>query len=123
MLRHIETGARHELEQPRNVWCRGPERCPAVEEMVELACRAPSVHNTQPWRWRARESTVDLFADYTRQLVYADPTRRDLMISCGAALHHLQVAAAGLGWAARVTRFPDPSEERHVATIALEPSG
>jgi hypothetical protein len=96
---------------------------PPVEEIIQLACRAPSVHNTQPWRWRGRNSTVDLFADYTRQLVYADPTRRDLMISCGAALHHLQVAAAGLGWAARVTRFPNPSDERHVATIALKPSG
>lgn len=95
---------------------------PPIEEMIELACRAPSVHNTQPWRWRARGSTVDLFADYTRQLVYADPTRRDLMISCGAALHHLQVAAAGLGWVAQVTRFPDSSEERHVATIRLKPS-
>jgi len=96
---------------------------PPVEKIIELACMAPSVHNTQPWRWRARGATVDLFADYARQLVYADPDRRDLMISCGAALHHLQVAAAGLGWDARVTRCPDSSEERHVATIRLKPSG
>lgn len=41
------------------------------------------------------------------------------MISCGAALHHFQVAAAGLGWAARVRRLPDASEERHIASIEL----
>jgi hypothetical protein len=94
---------------------------PPVRDIVWLACRAPSVHNTQPWRWRIQGERVDLFADYRRQLVYADPGRRDLLISCGAALHHLQVACAGLGWAARVHRLPDASDERHVASVLLRP--
>jgi len=95
---------------------------PPVHDILSLACRAPSVHNSQPWRWRVEGDRVDLFADYRRQLVYADPARRDLMISCGTALHHLQVAAAGLGWRARVRRLPDASDERHVATALLRPS-
>lgn len=94
---------------------------PPLDEILSLACRAPSVHNTQPWRWRADGDRVDLFADYRRQLVYADPARRDLFISCGAALHHLQVASAGLGWRARVRRQPDASDERHVASIVFKP--
>lgn len=93
-----------------------------IEDILEHACRAPSVHNTQPWTWRLSGNRIDLHADLTRQLVYADPDRRDLLISCGAALHHLQVAAAGLGWAARVRRQPDPSDVRHIATIELKPS-
>jgi nitroreductase len=95
---------------------------PPISHLVELACRAPSVHNTQPWKWRVHGSDVDLFADYARQLVYADPARRDLMISCGAALHHFQVASAALGWSARVHRLPDASDERHVASMHLTPS-
>jgi hypothetical protein len=90
-----------------------------TRDIVEIACRAPSVHNTQPWSFRVHASDIDLFADYKRQLVYADPTRRDLMVSCGAALHHVQVVAAALGWSARVHRLPDASEERHVARIRL----
>jgi len=90
-----------------------------ARDIVELACRAPSVHNTQPWSYRVHGSDMDLFADYKRQLVYADPNRRDLMVSCGAALHHIQVAAAALGWSARVHRLPDASDERHVASIHL----
>ena len=90
-----------------------------VDEILELACRAPSVHNTQPWSWRVTGGQVDLFADFRRQLVYADPGRRDLMLSCGAALHHLQVAAAGLGWATRVRRLPAADDERHVASVLL----
>lgn len=95
---------------------------PPIDEILEYACRAPSVHNTQPWRWRVRGHRIDLFADFKRQLVYADPARRDLLISCGAALHHLQMAAAGLGWAARVRRLPDPSDDRHLATVTLTPA-
>ena len=94
---------------------------PPFDDIIALACRAPSVHNTQPWRWRVHGDRVDLFADYRRQLVYADPVRRDLLVSCGAALHHLQVVCAGLGWAARVHRLPDPGEERHVAGVVLKP--
>jgi nitroreductase len=86
---------------------------PPFDDILERAVRAPSVHNTQPWRWRVNGTQVDLLADYNRQLVYADPARRDLMISCGAALHHFQVAAAGLGWATRVR--PPPGRLRGAA--------
>lgn len=101
---------------------RNGSAIPPIDEILEYACRAPSVHNTQPWRWRIRGNRVELFADFKRQLVYADPARRDLLISCGAALHHLQTAASGFGWATRVRRLPDPSDDRHLATVTLTPS-
>ena len=91
----------------------------AVDQILGWAGRAPSVHNTQPWTWRVHGTSVDLHADFRRQLVYADPQRRDLLISCGAALHHLQVAAGALGWATRVRRVPDPAEERFIASVQL----
>jgi nitroreductase len=93
---------------------------PTVDDLLELAIRAPSVHNTQPWQWRVRGTQVELYADFRRQLIYADPDRRDLLISCGAALHHLQVAARGLGWSPRVRRLPDPADERLVASVQLK---
>jgi len=92
-----------------------------VEEMLTLASRAPSVQNSQPWLWRLTGDQLDLFADVSRQLAYADPTGRDLLISCGAALHHLQVVAAGLGWRPRVTRMPHREDPHHLATITFEP--
>ena len=95
-----------------------PDLAP-VDSILELAARAPSVHNSQPWSWRVYENRVDLMADFRRQLVRADPQRRDLMLSCGAALHHLQVAAQALGWRSRVRRAPDPSDERFIASVQL----
>src|SRR4051794_37791804 len=93
-----------------------------IDEVLERACRAPSVHNTQPWTWKVhREGRVELYADFSRQLVHADPQGRDLLISCGAALHHLQVAARALGWSARVRRTPDPADDGLIATVQMTP--
>jgi len=92
-----------------------------IEEMLTLACRAPSIQNTQPWLWRFSGDQLDLYADFSRQLSLADPTGRDLILSCGAALHHLQVAAAGLGWSTQVTRMPHEGDPHHLATIRFEP--
>jgi Nitroreductase family len=87
--------------------------------VVERALRAPSVHNTQPWLWRIRPGVVELHADWIRHLPATDPDRRDLILSCGAALHHLQVALAARDLAAQVERLPDPEDPGHLATITL----
>ena len=75
---------------------------------TERALRAPSVHNSQPWQWRISDGVVELHADPNRHLVGTDPDRRDLVISCGAALHHLTVALADLGVSTTTERLPDP---------------
>jgi nitroreductase len=93
-----------------------------VRQAVALACRAPSIHNTQPWRWRAAAESVHLFADWSRQVPAADPDGRDLVISCGAALHHLRVALAAFGWATTVHRVPNPADPTHLAAIELSPA-
>jgi nitroreductase len=90
-----------------------------IKTAVALAVRAPSVHNTQPWRWRIGHNTVHLYADPTRHLASTDPDRRDLVISCGAALHHLRIALAALGWSTIVHRLPNPDEPNHLAAVEL----
>lgn len=86
-----------------------------------LAVRAPSVHNTQPWRWRVTATGIHLFADTGRQLSVTDPYQRALVVSCGAALHHLRVALAALGWATTVDYCPDPAGPEHLATVRTAP--
>lgn len=88
-----------------------------VRAALALAVRAPSVHNTQPWQWRVGDRTVHLYADASRQLPVADPDQRDLLLSCGAALHHFRVAARSVGWHAVVHRLPNPAEPQHLASI------
>jgi hypothetical protein len=85
------------------------------------ALRAPSVYNTQPWRWRIRPGAVELHADWDRHLVATDPDRRDLLLSCGAALHHLQVALAARDIGVDVVRLTDPENRGHLATVDIGP--
>jgi hypothetical protein len=93
-----------------------------TRRVVSFACRAPSVYNTQPWAWRLRPDGVDLYADHQRRLAAADPHGRELVLSCGAALHHAQVAAKAMGWAPSVTRLPDPGAPALLARIRLTPA-
>ncbi|OBK30735.1 NAD(P)H nitroreductase [Mycobacterium asiaticum] len=92
-----------------------------LRTVLTLATRAPSIYNTQPWRWRVGAAQLDLFAEPELQLQSTDPDGRDLMISCGIALHHCVVALASMGWHAKVSRFPDPADARHLAAIEVVP--
>ena len=93
-----------------------------VRTLVGLACRAPSVHNTQPWRWSSGPEGLDLFADTQRKLEASDPRGRNLMVSCGAALHHAQVVAGALGWQGEVIRHPSGPDTDHLARLVLRPA-
>lgn len=88
---------------------------------LEMACRAPSVHNSQPWRWVIGDRSIHLFADRSRTLPVIDRTGRELTISCGAALHHARVALRAFGWRPDVHRLPNPADADHLAAIELAP--
>jgi nitroreductase len=80
----------------------------AVEAALAVAVRAPSIHNTQPWRWRLDGAGLALLADRTRQLAVADPDGHSLLLSCGAALHLTELALRGAGYEVQTSVLPDP---------------
>ena len=99
--------------------------------LVEAASAAPSVHNSQPWIFTVGERTVDLHADPARHLAVSDGSGRSLLISCGAALFNLRVAADHLGFHPRVRILPTqgrpdprgPARGRPPARLARVPGG
>jgi hypothetical protein len=92
-----------------------------VRAAVQLACRAPSLHNSQPWQWVAEGRGLDLYVDPSRILASTDKSGREAYISCGAMLDHLRVAMAAAGWTANVDRFPDPNNLDHLASLDFSP--
>jgi nitroreductase len=90
-----------------------------VRHVVQAAGLAPSVHNTQPWRFVERPGGLELHADPDRQLKVLDPDGRQLHLSCGAALMHARVAARALGLHVKVRLLPDPASRTHLADLDL----
>ena len=93
-----------------------------IAKAIQLACRAPSLHNSQPWRWVVGDAAVDLFADHERVLRSADRSGREAIISCGAALDHFRIAMAAAGWKTNVDPFPNPNDRDHLASLDFAPA-
>jgi hypothetical protein len=98
-----------------------PHLTASIEHVVEAATLAPSVHNTQPWRFVLRGDGFDLHADRARQLSVLDPDGRQLHLSCGAALATARIAARALGLDAVVELLPDPADAGLLGRLTLVP--
>lgn len=110
-----------------------PERGSTSDKLhflLRYAILAPSGHNSQPWLFRVQGDpstisgqAIELTADTRRDLPVVDPQQRELVISCGAALGFLRIAAHRFGYHAKVEvdialdspmakGLPDPSPRR-----------
>ena len=89
-----------------------------VRYLITTAARAPSVHNTQPWRFKVSPDAIELYADPRRKLL-VDPVGREMLISCGAALFGLRLAVRSLGYQPVVESLPDPARLRLLARVRL----
>jgi nitroreductase len=88
-------------------------------QVVAAATRAPSIHNTQPWRFTATAGRLEVFLDPERALPVLDPTGRQQVISCGSAIEFAVVALADLGHDAEVDLLPDGDDADHLATVRV----
>lgn len=96
-----------------------PNLVAVQESLIATAGRAPSVHNTQPWRFRVAEDMVELRADPGRRLSQLDPDGRYLLVSCGAALFGLRLAVRGLGYRPVTELLPVPGQPEVLARVRL----
>ena len=94
-------------------------RSARLEYLVRYAVLAPSTHNTQPWLFRVRGDALELVADRSRALPIADPSGRELTISCGAALQFARMAARNLKLEASVELLPDANDPELLARLRL----
>jgi len=100
-----------------------PAAIPVTDVLAHAAAvagSAPSIHNTQPWRWEAGPDSLELYAERSRQLTATDPDGRMLIVSCGAALHHARVALLAWGWQPAVHRMPNSNEPDLLARVQLD---
>jgi nitroreductase len=111
-------------------WNLNPDEFPAdsfasdqLEFLLGYAVLAPSTHNSQPWLFRINAMDVELFADRRRMLPVIDPGGRELVMSCGAALMNLRVAAEYFGHVYKVDILPDVANRDLLARFHLGLTG
>lgn len=90
-----------------------------LESVLDVAARAPSSGNLQPWRWQVDGAALNLYADWHRQAGGSPADRRDVLLGCGAVLDHCVVALAAAGWSPRVRRFPDGGADSRLAILEV----
>jgi len=90
-----------------------------LTECVRTATSAPSLHNSQPWRFRVHGARIDVYADPARRLDVLDPDGREQLISVGAALFTLRLAIRSSGFRSYQALFPEPARPGLVARVTV----
>lgn len=70
--------------------------------LAGYASKAPSGHNTQPWKFHVASDTITIIPDFEVSLPVVDGNNRELFISLGCAVENLFIAASHFGYAAQI---------------------
>ncbi len=85
--------------------------------MAEAARLAPSVHNSQPWRFEPLPDGLAVHEDADRALPSLDPRGRQRTMSCAAAVVNAAVALAHAGVQPVVELLPDAGRPGLLAVV------
>jgi nitroreductase len=111
--RGIASGA----ERAFPVWSGGAER---LRFLLQWAILAPSRHNAQPWTFEIEGDELRVYADASRTLPVADPDGRQMVMSCGAAIVNLRLAAQHFGHATSTEIIRSHRRDGLLARVRLE---
>jgi hypothetical protein len=90
------------------------------EACVAESMLSPSVHNTQPARWRLLgEGVAELSCDPCAAVPVADPSGHDLLLSCGTALEGFMIALSRHERGAEVELVSDRTDGAAVARLRV----
>lgn len=87
--------------------------------LLKFAVLAPSSHNSQPWQFRVRERTIEVWAEPLRRLAISDVNDRELTLSLGCAITNLAVAADFYGYTVRIQYLPDGERPDLAAVVTF----
>ncbi len=68
-------------------------------KMLEYGMKAPSGHNTQPWKFKINKNNIEVYPNFEQELPIVDKPHRELFISLGCAVTNICITANQLGYA------------------------
>ncbi len=90
-------------------------------KILKYAAKAPSGHNTQPWRFKTGDDCISIIPDFTRALPVVDPDNQALYISLGCALENLIIAADEFNYRTETELTGDEREPQIVVKLSAAP--
>lgn len=74
-------------------------------QIANYASKAPSGHNTQPWKFHITDSTITIVPNLEVALPVVDGNNRELYISLGCAVENVCIAAGHFGYATHIIEY------------------
>lgn len=71
-------------------------------QIASYASKAPSGHNTQPWKFHITDDTITVVPNFEVALPVVDGNNRELFISLGCAVENLCIAASYFGYTTHI---------------------
>lgn len=89
-----------------------------MDSVLLAMTQAPSAHNTQPWKFKTTDNSIDVFVEWTRHLTVSDPNERQLYASIGCSIENGVIAGNYAGYISDVMIFPEgEGKDKPVARI------
>lgn len=89
---------------------------PDIGHVVRYAALAANSHNTQPWRFRAKDGLIEILPDFSRRTPAVDPDDHHLFVSLGCAAANLAIAASATGRLGEIAVAPGAGSVRYEFT-------
>jgi hypothetical protein len=93
-----------------------------VRQIINYGSLAPSSHNAQMWKVKkVAADQIRVLIDQQHTLSQVDPENRETLISLGAFIENLALAAPYFGLQARVNIIARNSNDSEIAAVTFEP--
>ncbi|MEO9870610.1 Acg family FMN-binding oxidoreductase [Ekhidna sp.] len=89
-----------------------------LKTLVHYGTKAPSGHNSQPWKFLLFGDRIEIHPDFSRSLPVVDPQNRELYISLGCAAYNIGILAPHFGLSA--TKSVEKLEQDYFVKIVFE---
>ena len=90
-----------------------------IRYIITAGIQAPSGDNAQPWKFSVKGNHISLYLDRDSDASFFNVNQIASIISCGAVLENMRIAATAFGLEGTITYLPNPDDEDLMATVEL----
>lgn len=90
-----------------------------IRYIIKAGIQAPSGDNAQPWKFSCQGNTVRLYLDRNADFSFFNINQIASIISCGAVLENMRIAASTFGLKTRIDYLPSGGKDDLMASVEL----